>query len=256
MSDSNDSAGRLRRAWDSPAAFWGAAGVVVALVVMIIVIIATRPHHKDTGGGHNPAPSASPSASSSYNPLAAQFVTLPKPTGSTAGYPTIYPHTEEGAVATVLAHSIAASETLDYDPATTVASAYLHNSPYASEKVGEIAVSAIRKQMGLPLTGVAPSGATVKVAIDGVKWRTEGADVVVSVDSQTTFTMPDGSSSVYQGASVAAAAVWIGNRWWIDGDRADVSGTEQQDYLQPGTSAFVNDGWKVIKNSDWTGGLL
>lgn len=249
---------RLKQAWDSRVAFWIAAIFIVAIVIAAIVIVVGG--DDDTGPETKPSPSASASADGTApaDPLDGEFVTLPAPTSNTDGYPTHYPQTPEGAAATVLAYATASAETLEYSTEAKVLGAYLKGLPSGMtvESLADSSVSAVRQELGFDLSGSAPAGAAADVSIDGVKWRGgENGEVIVSGQAITTYTLPGGETKTWKQAGVLGAAVWSDGRWWIDGT-AEVAGTEGAEYAKPGSNAYVQGGWKVIKNTDWTGGLL
>jgi len=255
MSDS--SPGRIKRAWESPGAFWAAAVVVVALVGMAIAIYVTRDHSDSHSSTAEPSTSTSPSTSASApaDPLAGQYVTLPRPTGQTFGYPTQYPHTATGAAATALAYFTAMESALDYDTATNVAKAYMTNLPFSYEKAGDSIVSLSRSSAKIPLNGSPVAGITTDVAIDGVKWTTNAdGRVVVLAEVHPTWTKPDGTVREAKVAAPIGTFVWKQGRWWLDGS-AQTSGVEEA-YQEPGTDGFVAAGWQIVRNSDWSGGLL
>lgn len=251
---------RMKQAWDSRTAFWIAA-IFVAVIVILAVVILINGHgdgEPKSKPASTPSASASTGTAASDDPMKQQFVTLPTPTKMTNGYPTYYPHTTGGAVATVLAFSMASSQTLDYSEATKVVDTYATGLPagMSSSQLANASVAQIRKQLKLPVGGDAPAGASAKVTIGGVKWRTgPGSDITVSGDVSTTYTLPSGETSTYTNAVVLGAAKWVKDRWMLDGS-AGVAGSESTDYVEPGSAAFINGGWHVITNSDWTGGLL
>lgn len=199
-----------------------------------------------TGG----TPTGSPSSSSSGVVVPDEFVTLPASTSSTNGYPTGYPRTPEGAAATSAATGVAGS-TLDYQTATNAIDAYML-PPVDAEAVGEAIVTQARTDMGLALQGDPPLTADLSSELVAVKWK-ELSSSRVAVWTAARLQRRDVDGRVETVPVVTKAIMrWSKGRWWTELEGDPGAGPP---FAEPGTQAFKDAGWAVVKNDDWLGSL-
>ncbi|NYI81211.1 hypothetical protein [Nocardioides panzhihuensis] len=234
--------------------------LVIVIVLAAALVFSNRdgaPTSDPTGGG-DPATSGSPASTAPAVPEG--FVTLPAPATSENGYPIGYPHNDEGAAAFVAAYEVSQVALLDYDKAESWAPLYI--APTAEMSYSDVAENLVtlqRKNLGVELNGPAPAGPSAAAELEGIKWEAVATDVyLVSVSMSVELTKGDGSTSEVPVAT-GAVVYWEGDRWWIDltGSRLpDLEELEAPQYAKPGTAAYTQAGWQVVKNSDWKGSLL
>lgn len=237
----------------------GLAAVFLLLVLVGGLAIVLNSGDEDSGGpGGGPdstatiggTPAGSPPTSSSGVVVPDEFVTLPTSTSGTNGYPTGYPHTPEGAAATSAANGMAGS-TLDYEAATDAIAAYML-PPVDAEAVGEAIVTQARTDMGLALQGDPPVGVDVTSELVAVKWKEiSSSRVGVWTAARLQRRFVDGRVETVPVVTKAVMR-WSKGRWWTELEGDPGAGPA---FAEPGTQAFKDAGWAVVKNDDWLGGL-
>lgn len=227
--------------------------LLVLVVGLAIVLTAGDDGEKSGDPDRTPATSGTgtPTASTTEEVVVpGEFVTLPKPTRSTNGYPTGYPHTSEGATATSAAAGIAGS-TLDYTTAADAIDAYML-PPVNAEAIGEAIVTQARTDMGIALPGTPPVGADLSSELVAVKWKElSSSRVAVWTAARLKRHYADGRIETVPVVTKAIMR-WSKSRWWTELDGDPGAGPA---FAEPGTQAFKDAGWAVVKNDDWMGGL-
>lgn len=255
---SNDGAGsNYKEGWTGVGKWWYASAVVVLVVVLGLVFVLLDIGGDDdqkAGPTQQPSPGVGSSSGAPTSPpedlAPGGFVDLPAPVKATEGYPTHYPQTPEGAAATAAVSAMAVLS-LDYEELGTILPLYITGIDLDQSSADAI-VSKFRTDMGLPLSGPPPAGAGVAAEIEGIKWRVvDDTHVVVSYQERITFTVPGQAEQNGTGAATASM-VWVDGRWFVDGTVPD---PKTEVYSEPGSEQFVNDGYNVIRNLDWAGGL-
>ena len=247
----------------SQLAWAGSIAMVAAVAALAIVLVITSDDAEDQAAP--PGPGTTPSATATTpdpgggaendegSAAPSGLVTLPKPGGELEGYPINYPRTPEGAAATAAAYA-RASATLDYSDALLTMRAYV--TGVDDEEIADALVTVNRQLMDIPLPGDPPLGAEYRVEIEGIKWREIEPGEVVDVSTQFrgTLVSEDGSTEEVTSTGRAARMVWAGNTWRLDGSN-DGEGPDER-YAEPGSAEFVDAGWLIIRNEDWTNGRL
>jgi hypothetical protein len=224
----------------------------VVLIVSVLVLVLHKNSGSDDGATAAPSTPAAPSTSppSEAGP-GVDAIDLPAPTGQTNGYPTGYPNTPEGAVAYSAASQVAAGSTLEYDEVERILRTYI-KPPFAYRQVANEGTMGQRQRLGIAVSGAADPNAFRQVDVQGVKWRVlSPGRVEVAVDTEITYTKPDGSTLLQQFASTGRV-VWSGGRWWAD---ATYDAPNKPAYAAPGSRGFVRAGWKLIRSDEWRGDL-
>lgn len=226
------------------------------LVIVIVLAAALVFSNRDGDPTSDPTGGGDPSGSTTTDAAVPDgFVTLPAPTKSENGYPVGYPQTPEGAAALVAAFEVAAATALEYDSGTGVANAYLYSNAaeVTREEFANGIVTANRQDLGIPLNGKVPPGPAVDMTIEGIKWKDQGSGrVLVSYLFSAQLTNLDGTAATRTGAA-AIPAVWAEGRWWTD---PAGPGATELDYAAPGSAAYADAGWQIIKDDAWRGTLL
>lgn len=252
-----------KEGWIGIGKWWYASAVFMVVVVLGLVFVLLpigEDDSTDSGAGSDtgdttapvdtPDEPTSPPTDDESPVTPSGFVTLPAPTSKTLGHPTGYPHTPEGAAALVASFASAAFRP-DYGDQGDVVTAYTTDQP-DPKSLGDQMAATGREIMKIPLNGPAPRGATVQGTLDGIKWKASSGDRVdVAVNMTYTFTNSDGQQWQSQMA-YWSTAVWRNGRWWV-WQQLGPKSLPELEYVAPGSRAFEDDGWKVVRNDDWTG---
>lgn len=233
----------LRQSWQR-GTLWVSALVVAGLVLAVIIIVATSDHNNGDGSP-SADPSSTPTASGSdtQQALPSGYVRLPRPTSTTAGFPTGYPHTPEGAAAYAAAYDRSVTS-LDYATASSAYKAYVRGG---SSQYAAAGVAAYRQTVKLSPNGTPPKGSRVTLTVLGVKWTEKVDRVDVAVDFKTDFKVPPRTTATGTAAHTVPV-VWRDGRWWVAGG---IAKTTNVAYAAPGTAGYAQAGWNAIQNDDW-----
>lgn len=228
------------------------AVAAVAALGLVLAAAAVLTSHSRRSATASPAPAAtaatgSPTASAEATPSATsataqQRIALVEGLRQVNGVAVGYPHSEAGAVSAAMEYTIDVGSNLDFDRAERMGEAI--NDPASGRSIAAYAEGTAenRKDLGLPVTGAVPTGASMSADPVSYQLRDQSPDrvTVLLLCYLTTITPARGMHNVV--IVIPTLMTWTHGDWKLGSRSAGAPDYAQLRY-QPGSTDAVAAGW-------------
>ncbi|MGW1839633.1 hypothetical protein [Streptomyces sp. NPDC002067] len=234
--------------------------IVVVLGAVVIGLVAgnasSSEDKQDAGKASHPSASADPAPTETADDgdsgyvAPVTWVKLPDGAKKVNGYPVQFPHTEEGAMAMLVASS---RNSFSWDPKKVEENIRTYALDEYRDQMATAAgqgAQGVREHTGMPASGPLPKGATLTAWPIGVQWTAKDSDHVTGfVLVRLTTTPGTGKKPKTELFSLPCAATWDNGDWRVQPTSPDDT-PQAPEPADLGADAFNSNGWRAIQEGD------